>query len=125
MLVEGRRCAPAFLTNIQHPKSNIRFIHPCRCLCFGFTQMTRTTPSRWITLHLGHMGFTDARTFITSPGALRLPSTNIQHPKSNILLSQLPRDSPSRQIVRREHYFHPVARQQPDKILDLLRTRMR
>jgi hypothetical protein len=26
--------------------------------------------------------------------------------------------------VRREHYFHPVARQQPDKILNLLRTRM-
>src|SRR5437764_5542724 len=38
--------------------------YPCRCLCFGLVQMTRTTPWRWITLHLSHNFLTDALTFI-------------------------------------------------------------
>src|SRR5262249_474492 len=37
---------------------------PCLCLCFWFGQITRTTPRRRTILHLSHIRFTDARTFM-------------------------------------------------------------
>ena len=38
--------------------------YPCRCLCFEFVQITRTTPRRRTILHLSQIRFTDALTFI-------------------------------------------------------------
>src|SRR5579864_7204214 len=70
--------------------------YPCLCLCFGLTQMTRTTPSRWTNLHLSQIFLTDARTFI--------------------MLSDLLYDPSPREVVFRELDFHTVARQQPDPI---------
>src|SRR6476659_4198138 len=41
------------------------YIQPCRCLCFWFEQITRTTPRRRTILHLSQIRLTDALTFIT------------------------------------------------------------
>src|SRR5439155_24705996 len=38
--------------------------YPCRCLCLGLTQITRTTRLRWTILHLSQIFLTDALTFI-------------------------------------------------------------
>ncbi len=38
--------------------------YPCRCLCFGFLQITRKTDLRRINRHLSHIFRTDGRTFI-------------------------------------------------------------
>jgi hypothetical protein len=58
--------------------------------------MTRTTPSRWINLHLSQIFLTDALTFIVLSNLLQNPSP--------------------RRIVLPELDFHAVARQQPDPI---------
>ena len=38
--------------------------YPWRCLCLGFSQITITRPCLLMTLHLSHIGLTDALTFI-------------------------------------------------------------
>src|SRR5947199_3977313 len=82
------RSTPA-LRPIQFPPQ------PCRCLCRGFEQSTRTTPARRMTLHFLQMALTDARTFIArSPHAIRDPTT--------------------REVERRELDCDLVARRDPD-----------
>src|SRR3954452_13866854 len=42
--------------------------YPCRCLCRGFWQITRTRPCRRMILHFSHIGLTDGRTFMVPFG---------------------------------------------------------
>ena len=45
--------------------SGHRRYFPCRCLCLGLVQMTRTTPRRRMILHSSQIRLTEARTFIS------------------------------------------------------------
>jgi hypothetical protein len=46
-------------------------------LCFGFVQITRTTPLRRITLQLSQRGLTDADTFIVSPSVTAIATQRV------------------------------------------------
>src|SRR5208283_5248383 len=86
--------------------------YPCRCLCLGFeVQITRTTPLRWMTLHLSQIFFTDARTFITQPSAVSDQPTANQ--KSFVPIH----NSPAIQVVGRKLHRDLVPWQNADEVL--------
>jgi hypothetical protein len=87
---------------IRIPNFEIRIsLYPCRCLCLGFLQMTRTTPFRRTILQLSHNRFTDARTFMVFYS-------------SNLFVSI--RDTSLREIIRRNLHGHSITNQYLDEI---------
>src|SRR5688500_16477422 len=96
-LLLGGRSTPA-------TRAIVFLVYPCLCLCLGFTQITRTTPLRWMTLHLSHIFFTDARTFIAVTSIFR----SLLVPVCN---------STAIEIVRRKLYQNSVAWKNANKML--------
>src|SRR3990172_6585885 len=74
--------------------------YPCRCLWRGFSQTTRTTPFRRITLHFSQIGFTEGRTFIARRSPLLVPVG----------------DPAPGQVVGGELHLDLVPRQDPDEV---------
>ncbi len=58
------RATRSYKTNCVTQSLNKRPYYPCRCLCRGSLQITRTLPLRRITLQSRQIFFTEARTFI-------------------------------------------------------------
>src|SRR5438270_6829905 len=85
--------------------------YPCLCLCFEFSQITRTTPLRCTILHLSQIFFTDALTFIIS----RFPCST-GTPACALLFVPVHNSSAS-EIVRREFHRDLVTGKNANKVL--------
>src|SRR5438067_4720857 len=75
------------------------FSYPCRCLCFGISQITRSTPCRLMILHFSQRFLIEARTLTSYP-----------------LLSEPVSDASALQVIRRKLDQDAVARQHLDEV---------
>jgi hypothetical protein len=81
-------------------------------------QITRTTPSRWITLHLSHIFLTDALTFIK-------PSFHHRPLRRPLPLFQQLYDPAARPVMRGKLHSHSISRPQSFEIPDARAGRVR
>src|SRR5882757_4871870 len=87
--------------------------YPCLCLCFEFSQITRTTPLRCTILHLSQIFLTDALTFIMSC----LPSYRScgLTPQTRSFISV--HDASPRKVIRGKFHRDLVSSKNLDEIL--------
>src|SRR2546425_8758026 len=102
----------------------LRLIYPWRCLCFGFSQITLTTPRRRTILHLAQILRTDERTFMATPVNSRklkvrvrkLLAFDFRLSTFNLLL--IPVNNPAAsQVIGRQFHLHFVPGKNFDEIL--------
>src|SRR5262245_59074742 len=90
-------------------------VQPCRCLCRGSLQITRTTRFLRTILQLRQIFLTDASTFIYG-SQLWAMGSQLTADSSQRLSFRAEDDPPAREIVRRQLHRDLVARQDPDVV---------
>ena len=97
------------------PSCDLLF-QPWRCLCRGFSQITRTLPWRRMTLHFSQIFLTLGRTFMGACfRAARWTTDDLEKRNYWELLVAI-RDATSGEVVGGELYLHFVARQDADVV---------
>src|SRR6266849_8360257 len=94
--------------------------YPCRCLCLEFSQITRTTPLRWMILHLSQIFLTDALTFINQFSVLGSQFSENRgagaSPASRNLFVPV-HNAPAIQVVGRKLDSYFISGQDADEVL--------